>query len=103
VLGSFSQNDGTTSRTSTASGEHLVNISNSNLRSNLQFSESLRQSYTKQASKAKAQPEGQMVAATEAQGSALNSSEKARTAGLKQSSFKSNPLILNNFLYKKDI
>jgi conjugal transfer mating pair stabilization protein TraG len=67
--GSFAQNDGTVSRTTTAGDGHIVSISGSQLRSGLQLSESLSQSYTEQASKAKAQSESQMVAATEAQAS----------------------------------
>lgn len=63
--GSFTQNDGVISRTTGSEGDHLVNISNSNLRSNMNFSESLSNSYTEQASYAKQMSESQMVAAAQ--------------------------------------
>ncbi len=65
--GSFTQNDGVISRTTGAEGGHMVNIANSNLRSNLNFSESLSNSYTEQANKAKQLSESQMVASATAE------------------------------------
>jgi conjugal transfer mating pair stabilization protein TraG len=65
--GSFSQNDGVISRTTGAEGEHMVNVANSNLRSSVNFSESLSNSYTEQASKAKQLSESQMLASTNAE------------------------------------
>ncbi len=65
--GAFTQNDGVISRTTGSEGDHMVNISNSNLRSNLNFSESLSNSYTEQASKAKQLSESQMIAAAQAE------------------------------------
>ncbi|MBL8676152.1 MAG: conjugal transfer protein TraG N-terminal domain-containing protein, partial [Alphaproteobacteria bacterium] len=65
--GAFTQNDGVISRTTGSDGSHMVTVSNSNLRSNLNFSESLSNSYTEQASKAKQTAETQLVAATQAE------------------------------------
>lgn len=65
--GAFTQNDGTISRTTGADGNHMVNVSNSNLRSNLNFSESLSNSYSEQAAHAKQMSENQMVAAVTAE------------------------------------
>lgn len=65
--GAFTQNDGTTSRTTTGDEGHIVNISNSNLRSGIQLSESLSQNYTEQASQAHQTAENKMVAAMQAQ------------------------------------
>ena len=65
--GSFTQNDGVISRTTGSEGGHVVNVSNSNLRSNLNFSESLSNSYTEQASCAKQMSENQMVASAQAE------------------------------------
>jgi conjugal transfer mating pair stabilization protein TraG len=65
--GSFTQNDGVISRTTGAEGEHMVNVSNSNLRSSLNFSESLSNSYTEQANKAKQLSESQMIASATAE------------------------------------
>ena len=65
--GAFTQNDGLISRTTGAEGGHMVSVSNSNLRSNLNLSESLSNSYTEQASHAKQMSENQMIAATTAE------------------------------------
>lgn len=65
--GSFTQNDGVISRTTGAEGEHMVNVSNSNLRSSLNFSESLSNSYTEQANKAQQLSESQMIASATAE------------------------------------
>lgn len=65
--GAFTQNDGVISRTTGSDGSHMVTVSNSNLRSNLNFSESLSNSYTEQASKAKQTAETQLVAASQAE------------------------------------
>jgi conjugal transfer mating pair stabilization protein TraG len=65
--GAFSQNDGNISRTTTGDEGHIVNISNSNLRSGIQLSESLSQNYTEQASQAHQTAENKLVAATQAQ------------------------------------
>ena len=51
TAGGITQSDGSTGRTTTPEG-HLVNVSNSQLRSNLQLSESLSQNDRQQASKA---------------------------------------------------
>jgi conjugal transfer mating pair stabilization protein TraG len=65
--GAFTQNDGVISRTTGAEGGHMVNVSNSNLRSSLNFSESLSNSYTEQANKAKQLSESQMMASATAE------------------------------------
>lgn len=65
--GAFTQNDGVISRTTGSDGSHMVTVSNSNLRSSLNFSESLSNSYTEQASKAKQTAETQLVAASQAE------------------------------------
>ncbi|HQS93766.1 MAG TPA: conjugal transfer protein TraG N-terminal domain-containing protein [Alphaproteobacteria bacterium] len=65
--GAFSQNDGDISRTTTSGEEHIVSISNSNLRSNIQLSESMSQNYTEQATEAHQMSENKLVAATQAQ------------------------------------
>lgn len=65
--GSFTQNDGLISRTTTSEGDHMVNVSSSHLRSSLNFSESLSNSYSEQASKSKQTSETQMIAAAQAE------------------------------------
>ncbi|MBY0291801.1 MAG: conjugal transfer protein TraG N-terminal domain-containing protein, partial [Alphaproteobacteria bacterium] len=65
--GAFTQNDGVISRTTGSDGSHMVTVSSSNLRSSLNFSESLSNSYTEQASKAKQTAETQLVAASQAE------------------------------------
>lgn len=61
--GAFSQNDGDVNRTTTSGEEHVVNISNSNLRSNIQLSESLSQNYTEQATEAHQMYENKLATA----------------------------------------
>jgi conjugal transfer mating pair stabilization protein TraG len=65
--GSFTQNDGVISRTTGSEGGHIISVANSNLRSSLNFSESLGHSYSEQASSAKQMSESQMVAAANAE------------------------------------
>jgi conjugal transfer mating pair stabilization protein TraG len=65
--GSFTQNDGVISRTTGSDGGHIISVANSNLRSSLNFSESLSNSYSEQASQAKQMSETQMVAAANAE------------------------------------
>lgn len=62
--GAFTQNDGVISRTSSSDGSHMVSVANSNLRSSLNFSESLSNSYSEQASRAKQASQNQLIAAT---------------------------------------
>ncbi|MBT5654813.1 MAG: hypothetical protein HOI80_04890, partial [Alphaproteobacteria bacterium] len=64
--GSFTQNDGMKSRTTTAEGSHLINVSSSNLRTGINLSESLSNSYTEQSSEARQAAENSLVAATHA-------------------------------------
>lgn len=64
--GAFTQNDGVISRTSGSEGSHMVSVSNSNLRSSLNFSESLSNSYSEQASKAMQASQTQLVASAQA-------------------------------------
>ncbi len=65
--GSFTQNDGVISRTTAADGEHVVSVASSNLRSGVNLSESLSNSFTEQATKAEQMSETQMVAAAQAE------------------------------------
>lgn len=68
--GSFSQNDGVISRSTSAEGGHILSIANSQLRSSLNFSESLSKSYTEQANKATQASHSQIVSAAQAQADA---------------------------------
>lgn len=68
--GSFTQNDGVVSRATSADGDHIVSIANSNLRSGVNFSESLSNSYTEQANQAAQASQTQMISAAEAQADA---------------------------------
>lgn len=65
--GAFTQNDGVISRTTGSEGSHIVSVSNSNLRSSLNFSESLSNSYSEQASQARQASQTQLVASAQAQ------------------------------------
>lgn len=65
--GAFSQNDGDISRMTTSQEGHIVTVSNSNLRANLQLSESLSQNYTEQATEAHQAYENKLVAAAQSQ------------------------------------
>lgn len=65
--GSFNQNDGVINRTTSTDGNHIINVANSNLRSSLNFSESLSNSYSEQASKAQQMAENKMIAAAQAE------------------------------------
>ncbi|OJW55205.1 MAG: hypothetical protein BGO67_00420 [Alphaproteobacteria bacterium 41-28] len=65
--GSFTQNDGVISRTTGSDGGHIISVANSNLRSSLNFSESLSNSYSEQASQAKQMSETQMAASAQAE------------------------------------
>lgn len=68
--GSFTQNDGVISRATSADGSHIVNVANSNLRSSVNYAESLSSSYTEQANQAAQMSESQMVSAAQAQADA---------------------------------
>lgn len=68
--GSFQQNDGIVSRSTSAEGGHIVSVANSRLRSSVNFSESLSNSYTKQSHQAANVAKTQMVAATQAKADA---------------------------------
>jgi conjugal transfer mating pair stabilization protein TraG len=65
--GSFAQNDGVVSRTTSADGSHIVNVANSSLRSNLNMAESMTNSYTEQATQAHQAAESQLVASAKSQ------------------------------------
>jgi len=65
--GSFSQTDGMVGRTTTSDGSHLVNIGNSNLRSSINWSESISNSFSEQASEATQMAENNVKAATQSQ------------------------------------
>jgi conjugal transfer mating pair stabilization protein TraG len=87
--GAFSQGDGMVSRTTSESG-HMVGVQSSSLRSNVQFSESLSQSYTDQATKAQQLAESKMQASaeslTEANRNLLDLSEhQAKQTSLQES------------------
>lgn len=69
--GSFTQNDGTVSRTTSAEGSQLVNVSSSNLRSSINLAESMTNAYTEQAVHAAQVAETQLKAATQADGEAM--------------------------------
>jgi conjugal transfer mating pair stabilization protein TraG len=68
--GSFAQNDGVVSRTTSADGSHIVNVANSSLRSSLNMGESMTSAYTEQSTKAAQMAESQMVASAKMQADA---------------------------------
>jgi conjugal transfer mating pair stabilization protein TraG len=68
--GSFAQNDGVVSRTTSADGSHIVNVANSSLRSSMNMGESMTSAYTEQSTKASQMAESQMVASAKMQADA---------------------------------
>jgi len=60
--GSFAQNDGVVSRTTSADGGHIISVANSSLRSSLNMGETMSNSYTEQATQATQVAESQMIA-----------------------------------------
>lgn len=65
--GSFAQNDGVVSRTTSADGSHILSVANSSLRSSLNMGETMSNSYTEQATQAHQTAENQLVASAQSQ------------------------------------
>ena len=66
--GAFSQNDGMVASVISADGSRIVNIANSNLRSNLQWSENLSSTFSEQANQATTASQSSMKAWSEQEG-----------------------------------
>jgi len=68
--GAFSQNDGVIARITGSDGGHIVNVSNSNLRSSINLSESLSHSYAESATQAATASQSETVAFAQSQAQA---------------------------------
>lgn len=74
--GFISQNHGIMARMSTAEGEHIMNVANSNLRSSININDSYTQSLSAQGSHMEQLSENTMIAAGQAQMEALRQSQE---------------------------